>query len=97
MLFRSNKSKSSVLELFQNRPNPFQNETTIAFNLPKTGTAKITISDVAGKVLQVIENDFVKGYNELKINKNALQTSGVMYIQLEQNGMKVTKKMISIE
>ena len=93
----ANKSKSSVLELFQNRPNPFQNETTIAFNLPKTGTAKITISDVAGKVLQVIENDFVKGYNELKINKNALQTSGVMYIQLEQNGMKVTKKMISIE
>ena len=92
-----NKNKATSLELFQNRPNPFQNETTIAFNLPKTGAAKITVSDVAGKILQVIENDFAKGYNELKINKSALQTSGVMYIQLEQNGEKVTKKMISIE
>ena len=90
-------NKSSVLELFQNRPNPFQNETTIAFNLPKSGNAKITISDVTGKILQTIENDFAKGYNELKITKATFQTSGVMYLQLEQNGQKVSKKMIVIE
>jgi hypothetical protein len=90
-------NKSTVLELFQNRPNPFQNETTIAFNLPKAGTAKITISDIAGKTLQVIENDFAKGYNELKINKSTLQVSGVTYLQLEQNGQRVSKKMVIIE
>jgi hypothetical protein len=94
--FNQNETPQSV-ELYQNRPNPFSNETLISFSLPQAGRAKLTISDVSGRVIKTIEEDFSKGYNELKINKSDIATNGVLYLQLEQNGLRATKKMISVE
>jgi Metallo-peptidase family M12B Reprolysin-like/Immunoglobulin domain/Dockerin type I domain len=89
--------KLNLFELYQNRPNPFNDATVISFNLPESGKATLTINDVSGRVVKVIENDFAKGYNEVKIAKNELNLTGVLYYQLEQNGQKVGRKMVVIE
>ena len=81
-------------ELHQNRPNPFNGKTLISFTLPNEGFAKLTIMDISGKVLKVVEKDFAKGYNEVSISSNEISATGVLYYQLESAEHTATKKMI---
>ena len=40
------KEKDDQLELFQNQPNPFKNQTSISFYLPEAGIINFTIKDI---------------------------------------------------
>ncbi len=82
--------------LYQNTPNPFKGETTIGFNLPEAAAATITVSDVSGKVIKVVDGDFVQGYNMITLNSDNL-ANGVLYYQLDTDNFTATKKMIIIE
>jgi subtilisin-like proprotein convertase family protein len=86
-----------VFELLQNQPNPFKAETTIGFTLPYNTFASIEITDATGRLLKVIEGDFVKGYNEVTLTKNELSAAGVLYYQLETTEFTATRKMIIID
>ena len=95
--FNSGASVSAQFELMQNQPNPFRNETVIGFNLPQASAATLTIYDVSGKVLRLIDGDYAKGYNEVSINRSELSGSGVLYYTLETDSDSATKRMILIE
>lgn len=82
-------------EIFQNIPNPFHTATTIGFNLPKTGPATLTVFDVTGKVLNVINGEYAAGYNEIEVTN--LGATGVLYYTLETANHAATKKMIVLE
>ncbi len=100
LAFNNNGTTTIVggaFELYQNRPNPFKEETVIGFNLPQATTATLTIYDIAGKVLKQYEGDFTKGYNELNITKSDLKGAGVVYYQLDTQTDSATRKMILIE
>jgi subtilisin-like proprotein convertase family protein len=99
LVFRTDAGvvESNVIELYQNEPNPFDNETVIGFNLPEGGNAVISVYDVTGKVLKVIDSEFAKGFNTIKLNKSELGASGVLYYQLESGDFNATKKMIILE
>jgi hypothetical protein len=85
-------------DLYQNTPNPFRGETTIGFNLPEASTATLTITDVSGKVLQVVEGQFTKGYNEVTLKRSEMgAATGVLTYQLDTDSHSATKKMIIIE
>jgi subtilisin-like proprotein convertase family protein len=84
-------------ELHQNRPNPFNGETLISFNLPEAGFARVIISDISGRTLKVVEGDYAKGYNEVRIQSNDFSSTGVLYYQLESAEHIATKKMIILE
>jgi hypothetical protein len=81
-------------ELFQNRPNPFNQTTTIAFSLPEASPATLTVFDVTGKALRTIEVDGVKGYNEVQISQAQLGATGILYYQLTSEGYMATRKMV---
>ena len=86
---------SGEFELYQNTPNPFSNETEIAFELPEASMVTITVYDVTGKVIMNSSETFDKGYNSVKMSKNDLKgTSGVLYYKVENNGFVAVKKMI---
>ena len=85
---------NNTLKLYQNNPNPFNQETVIGFELPKAGAATITIFDVTGKMVKDYRGEYVKGYNELVINRKELGASGVMYYQLESGSNVATRKMV---
>ncbi len=88
---------SNQLELFQNRPNPFKDETVIGFNLPEAGKATMTIFDISGRTIQVIDGDFAKGYNEISLNRSELQATGVLYYQLESANSIASMKMVLMD
>jgi hypothetical protein len=83
--------------LYQNQPNPWATETIIGFNLPESMKAKVSIYDVTGKVIKVVERTFNKGYNAVTLNKGELPATGVMYYQLDAADFSDAKKMIIIE
>jgi len=62
--------------------------------LPHADKATLTIFDLSGKEIKIIEGQFVKGYNEIKINSNDLDSSGVLYYKLESGSYNATMKMI---
>ena len=85
-------------DLYSNRPNPFSNTTTIAFVLPDASPVTMTIYDVAGKILKVIEGDYSKGYNEVYISKKDCgNAAGVLYCHLKAGNNSDIKKMILID
>jgi len=84
---------TGAFDLFQNNPNPFQNSTTIGFVLPEASTAQLTIVDVQGKEMQVINGRYKAGYNAVTIDWSDLP-KGVFYYRLETTfGTKVQKMM----
>lgn len=86
-------AEEPTFELFQNRPNPFRQQTVIGFTLPESETATLTIYDVSGKVLQVIRRSFEKGYNEITLDAKTLPQRGVLYYKLETERDSGVKKM----
>ncbi|WP_236972050.1 T9SS type A sorting domain-containing protein, partial [Membranihabitans marinus] len=69
----------------------------IGFNLPEASDATLSVYDVTGKVLKVVEGAYGKGYNEVKLNSSDLNATGVLYYQLDTKTYTATKKMIVIE
>jgi len=85
-------------ELYQNEPNPFAMETVIGFDLPEAGQATLSLFDVTGKVIRVVEGDYAKGYNAIKLSKADLNnTTGMIYYKLQTNEHTATRHMIMIE
>lgn len=81
-------------ELFQNRPNPFSDETIIPFQIEKDGTVILTVFDLTGRIIYSTSGDYASGYNEILVGKSDLGITGVMYYQIEVNGWTQTRKMV---
>jgi hypothetical protein len=89
--------QTEKFRLFQNRPNPFKKETLISFSLPEATFATLTVYDINGRVLKVMEDNYQAGYNELAISRSDLGVPGVMYYQLMTDNGTLTKTMILTE
>lgn len=83
--------------LFQNKPNPFDLHTTIAFNMPQYDMANLSIFDMTGKLVYQQEDLFQAGYNEIIIRRDQLPDSGIFYYTLQTGNRRETKKMILLE
>ncbi|MEM9822512.1 MAG: cohesin domain-containing protein, partial [Bacteroidota bacterium] len=82
--------------LHQNCPNPYREETTIAFTLPESAYAKLSVSDLSGRLLKTIEGEFAKGYHEIILQSSELGEAGVLYYRLDTDQHSATRKMILI-
>jgi hypothetical protein len=69
----------------------------IGYNLPEAAYVTLTVQDAAGKVLRVVRNEGVKGYNQVALNSNELPASGVLYYTIATEGFTATKKMIVVQ
>ncbi|HKK88341.1 MAG TPA: T9SS type A sorting domain-containing protein, partial [Saprospiraceae bacterium] len=83
--------------LYQNVPNPFTNRTTIGFNMAEAGQATITVLDITGKVVFTTTQSADQGRNTVTVDRGQLNSSGIMYYQLEAGDFVATKKMIMIK
>jgi hypothetical protein len=82
--------------LYQNVPNPFTSSTVIGFSVPSSQNVKLTIFDMGGRVHQVLEGHFDKGYHEFVINSDKMNVEGVLYYQLTAGTFSSTKKMLML-
>ena len=76
-------------------PNPSQGDVTIEFELYKKATVKIALSNVYGATLatEVLNLDATKNSVQLNSLYPNLK-AGIYFIQLEQNGTTITKKVV---
>jgi len=82
--------------LYQNEPNPFKESTMIAYELTEEGAVTFTITDVAGKIMKVINTEGVRGYNSITLESDDLGVSGVFYYTIRSGEFTDTKKMIVV-
>jgi len=94
--FLNLQTDSQNFELYQNRPNPFTDETVIGFRLAEDTEVVLTVFDVTGKVVRSFEGLFNKGYNELRLNDLGDWPGQVYYYRLDADGFSATKKMILV-
>jgi hypothetical protein len=92
-----NGEESSEFALYQNEPNPFTDYTTIGFRLPEAGQATITLYDVTGKILNVMQGNYDKGYNTVKLTKEDLSVSGMIYYKLQSGQHSAVKHLIVVQ
>ncbi len=92
-----NAGIAAGFEVYQNTPNPFNNITTIGFQLPEAAGATLTITDISGRVVKVVSGDFAKGYNEVKLRRDELNVTGVLYYRLDTKDFTATRKMILMD
>jgi len=65
--------------------------------MPAAGSVTLTIYDVSGRTLRLIEMDAVKGANSVNLNRAGINATGVLYYQLETATETATKKMILVD
>jgi hypothetical protein len=83
--------------LYQNTPNPWNDQTSIGFDLPEDASVTFTVFDATGKVVKTVKGDFVRGYNTITLNAKDLPTAGVMYYRLESGTYSASKKMVLVK
>lgn len=88
---------TEAFEVYQNEPNPFNDKTTITFNLPEAANATLKVFDVNGKMIYTTNGSFGKGINSFNLSRNDLTSTGVMIYQIESGAYTATKKMIGLE
>jgi HYR domain/Bacterial Ig-like domain (group 2) len=83
------------IELMQNRPNPFTDQTIISFVLPQACEARLRIYDLSGRLMMETNKTYTAGYQEETIQLTAQQAmGGVYYYELTTPFGKAAKKMI---
>jgi hypothetical protein len=94
-------SSKSITEqdnfLSQNIPNPFQNETIISYSILKPGTIRLSVVDLYGREVSLIENSFKeKGNHSVNFNSSGLKP-GIYFCKLTGDDFSFVRKMLMIE
>jgi hypothetical protein len=95
-------TRPTVYALLQNSPNPFMASTRIAFDLPEDAGVKLTIYDVSGRVLRMIETaQLPAGRHEAhwdgRDNGGREVASGIYFYRLESENFSATRRMILVK
>jgi 5-hydroxyisourate hydrolase-like protein (transthyretin family) len=96
LVFEGKTKNQFTNKLMQNKPNPFNQETTIAFELADAGQATITIMDLSGKTVWRHQADFSAGMNEIRVQKQAIGVDGIYLYRLDSREFTETKRMILV-
>lgn len=83
--------------LYQNIPNPFEDRTSIPFELPEDSQAVLTVFDASGREWKRIEDWYAAGYNKIELDLSDIPVTGIMYYKLETKEWAATKKMIRFD
>lgn len=93
----NNNEIPNKFELKQNYPNPFNPSTSISFDMPKTGYAKLTVFNSLGQVVAtLVDGEINAGTHDISFNASNL-ASGVYMYKLEAGEFTDTKKMTLVK
>ena len=78
-------------------PNPFNPETTIAFEIPTDNEVNVAIYDVNGRLVETLhEGMMMKGQYQTTWNASQF-ASGVYFTRLSYNGQYIQQKLMLIK
>ena len=82
--------------LYQNKPNPFSDQTIIPFEIGNAGEVTLIIHDLNGRIIKHVQETFKAGLNEWKLDRSGLP-SGILYYTIQTTTDRATKKMLIME
>ncbi len=86
------------VELYQNRPNPFQHETVIRYYLPAAQTITFNIFTVEGELVLSHRSDKQAGYHSWRPNTTQIDDlHGLFFYTLTTEKQVITRKMIKLK
>ncbi len=91
------RNTSEVFEVYGNTPNPWNNETSINFNIPQSGEVTLHVRDITGRMVHTSTNHFVKGHQSIKLQNEQLGVSGILIYDLIFDNEVKTMKMLNIK
>lgn len=97
LVFLPDAAPSSRIELYQNRPNPFRDETTIGFHLPEASDVRLVITDLSGKTVWELNGYYDAGKHEVEFQAERQLSAGVLLYRIEALGHTATGKMVRID
>lgn len=74
-------------------PNPSNDATIISFTLNSSSLATITVTNMLGKEIHTVSNNFNAGRNNIELSTSDLQ-SGIYFYSINVNGKSQTKKLV---
>ncbi|MGE5810797.1 MAG: T9SS type A sorting domain-containing protein [Ignavibacteria bacterium] len=84
--------------LYNNYPNPFNPSTTIKFQLKESSIVKLSVYDVAGKLVDIISDNEYKSAGTYEVEYRAEKlSSGVYFLLMEANNYSQTIKMVYLK
>jgi hypothetical protein len=86
-----------TIEVFQNDPNPWTNETSIGFIMHEPGMLRFTLYNDRGKIEYRFAQFYSRGEHEISIDANKLNSLGVKYYVFETETERLVKQMIYLE
>jgi hypothetical protein len=96
-MYFNGKEIIKEFELSQNFPNPFNPNTTIRYQIPKSGNVTLKIYDVLGaEVTTLVNEEKVAGKYEVSFNASKL-ASGVYIYRIQAGDFISSKKMILLK
>ncbi len=91
------QSENAGFKIYPSQPNPFEVETKISFDLEKNTEMKLTIQDVSGNIVKIIEKEFFAGFNQIMLQKEDFKEAGIFFFTLQSNTHKSTGKIVLIQ
>ncbi len=83
--------------LSQNYPNPFNPTTTITYTLPRSSRVKLTLFDVLGREVEVLENAYkTAGSYSVRFDAGGL-ASGVYFYRLQAGEFVGTRRLLFLK
>jgi len=84
----------TAFSLEKNYPNPFNPSTTIRYQLPAQVQVTLSVFDVSGRLISVLENGMKPaGFHQVEFNAAGL-SSGIYYYQIKAGNEVKTGKML---
>ncbi len=78
-------------------PNPFNSSTTLSFILPRAGRTVLTVYDIMGRKVRLLQNDLIQvGTHRIVFNASTLP-SGVYFAYLRSDRFSATQKLLLLK
>lgn len=74
-------------------PNPFNNNTTVSFNLKSDSKVAVAVTDLAGRVVYTSSANMSAGQNEIAIDGSSFN-AGVYTVAITSNGATTTQRIV---
>jgi hypothetical protein len=87
-------ARPSLLEVW---PNPFNPETRVTFQLPQTLLTRLSLVDVLGREVRVLEDGLLPaGVHERSVNLSG-QPAGCYFLRLQAGGQQSVRKLLLVK
>jgi subtilisin family serine protease len=91
------RENSNILQLGNTYPNPVSTDASIMFELGNTESAKLSISDVLGRTVEILsEGIFESGSHTIHFDAHALQNGVYLYKLETADGAVMTKQFVVV-